>query len=72
MPHDEKLFCAPAMAKSALRQSDTTNPRRRLLDRPLARAFGHFAGLRGTMLYDGLRSGAVVYRMVSFRNGAVA
>lgn len=42
------------------------------IDRPLARAFGHFAGLRGTMLYDGLRSGAVVYRVFAFKNDVVA
>ena len=42
------------------------------IDRPLVRAFGHFAGLRGTMLYDGLRSGAVVYRVFAFKNDAAA
>ena len=40
------------------------------IDRPLVRAFGHFAGLRGTMLYDGLRSGTVVYRVFAFKNDA--
>jgi SAM-dependent methyltransferase len=38
--------------------------------RPLRRAFGQFAGLRGTLLYDELRSGAVTYRMFVLRNSA--
>jgi SAM-dependent methyltransferase len=38
--------------------------------RPLRRAFGQFAALRGTALYDELRSGALVYRVFVFQNGA--
>jgi SAM-dependent methyltransferase len=37
--------------------------------RPLRRAVGRFAGLRGTALYDEFRSGAVVYRAFVLQNG---
>jgi SAM-dependent methyltransferase len=40
--------------------------------RPLRRAVGRFAGLRGTALYDEFRSGAVVYRAFVLQNGAAA
>lgn len=40
--------------------------------RPLVRAFGQFAALRGTVLYDKLRDGAVVYRAFVFRNSGPA
>ncbi|HUF21438.1 MAG TPA: class I SAM-dependent methyltransferase [Burkholderiales bacterium] len=40
--------------------------------RPLRRAFGQFAGLRGTLLYDELRRGAVTYRMFVLRNSPAA
>jgi SAM-dependent methyltransferase len=39
------------------------------IDRPLVRTFGQFAALRGTAIYDELRSGAVVYRAFVFQNG---
>jgi ubiquinone/menaquinone biosynthesis C-methylase UbiE len=38
--------------------------------RPLIRAFGQFAALRGTMLYDKLRDGTVVYRAFVLQNAA--
>jgi SAM-dependent methyltransferase len=38
--------------------------------RPLRRAVGRFAGLRGTALYDEFRSGALVYRAFVLQNGA--
>jgi hypothetical protein len=37
--------------------------------RPLRRAVGRFAGLRGTALYDEFRSGALVYRAFVLQNG---
>ena len=40
--------------------------------RPLRHAVGKFAALRGTALYNELRSGALVYRAFAFRNGAAA
>jgi ubiquinone/menaquinone biosynthesis C-methylase UbiE len=40
--------------------------------RPLVRTFGQFAALRGTVLYDKLRAGSVVYRAFVFENGAAA
>lgn len=40
--------------------------------RPLVRAFGQFAALRGTVLYDKLRAGTVVYRAFVFENAAAA
>jgi SAM-dependent methyltransferase len=39
--------------------------------RPLRRAVGRFAGLRGTALYDEFRSGALVYRAFVLQNGPV-
>jgi len=42
------------------------------VDRPLVRTFGQFAALRGTLLYDKLRSGTVVYRSFVFQNGTAA
>ena len=38
--------------------------------RPLVRAFCQFAALRGTVLYDKLRAGTVVYRVFVFQNDA--
>jgi SAM-dependent methyltransferase len=38
--------------------------------RPLRRAFYQFAGLRGTVVYDELRGGTLVYRAFVFQNGA--
>jgi len=47
--------------------------KRRLIEarvaRPLVRAFRQFAALRGTVLYDKLRDGTVVYRAFVFQNG---
>lgn len=40
--------------------------------RPLRRAVGQFAALRGTALYNELRSGTLVYRAFVFQNGAAA
>ena len=40
------------------------------VERPLVRTFGQFAALRGTLLYDKLRGGTVVYRAFVFQNGA--
>jgi len=40
------------------------------VERPLVRAFCQFAALRGTVLYDKLRGGTVVYRAFVFQNGA--
>jgi ubiquinone/menaquinone biosynthesis C-methylase UbiE len=40
--------------------------------RPLVRAFCQFAALRGTLLYDKLRAGTVVYRAFVFQNGTAA
>ena len=40
--------------------------------RPLRRAVGRFAALRGTALYNELRSGALVYRAFVLQNGAAA
>ena len=38
--------------------------------RPLVRAFCQFAALRGTLLYDKLRDGTVVYRAFVLQNAA--
>jgi ubiquinone/menaquinone biosynthesis C-methylase UbiE len=40
--------------------------------RPLVRAFSQFAALRGTVLYDKLRVGSVVYRAFVFQNADAA
>ena len=40
------------------------------IDRPLVRTFGQFAALRGTVLYNKLRRGTVVYRAFVFQNSA--
>lgn len=40
--------------------------------RPLRRAVGRFAALRGTALYDEFRSGALVYRAFVLQNGTAA
>ena len=40
--------------------------------RPLRRAIGRFAGLRGTALYNEFRSGTLVYRAFVLQNGAAA
>ena len=40
--------------------------------RPLRRAVGRFAGLRGTALYNEFRSGTLVYRAFVLQNGAAA
>lgn len=42
------------------------------IDRPLLSTFGQFAGLRGSVVYDELRAGAVVYRAFVLRNGVAA
>jgi ubiquinone/menaquinone biosynthesis C-methylase UbiE len=42
------------------------------VDRPLVRTFRQFAALRGTLLYDKLRSGTVVYRAFVFQNDPAA
>jgi ubiquinone/menaquinone biosynthesis C-methylase UbiE len=41
-----------------------------LVDRPLMGTFRQFAALRGTIRYDALRSGTLVYRAFVFQNGA--
>jgi ubiquinone/menaquinone biosynthesis C-methylase UbiE len=55
--------------------SDDESKRRLIeshVDRPLVRVFGQFAALRGTVLYDEFRGGAVVYHAFVFQNTAAA
>jgi SAM-dependent methyltransferase len=42
------------------------------IDRPLLRTFGQFAGLRGSIVYDELRGGALAYRAFVLRNSVAA
>jgi len=42
------------------------------IDRPLVGTFRQFAALRGTLLYDKLRSGTVTYRAFVFQNDGAA
>ena len=42
------------------------------IDRPLVGTFQQFAALRGTLLYDKLRSGTVTYRAFVFQNDGAA
>jgi SAM-dependent methyltransferase len=42
------------------------------IDRPLPATFGQFAGLRGSIVYDELRAGTVVYRAFVLQNRVAA
>ena len=41
-----------------------------VVDRPLVAVFSQFAALRGTIRYEALRNGSVLYRTFVFQNNA--